>query len=543
MSPADALAPRLAPRLGPERAIARRTFAAGRVPTVGFAWVFAVIAYVQPATYRSAYPKLSDRLAFAHSFGDNAAIRLFYGEPRDLLSTAGYSAWRVGGTLAILAGAWGLLAAVRALRAEEDAGRMDLVLAGIVGRRAAYHAAIAALAAGALVLWLADFAGLVAGGLPVGGSAYLALATASVIPVFAGIGAVTSQLAPTRRLASQLAVGMLALSFLLRAIADTSTGLGWLRWTTPLGWAEELRPFTGARPLVLLLPAAAGALLLLAAQRISAGRDLGRGVIAARDTAAPRLRLLSSPTAQALRSQAGTFAAWLSGVGAFALVIGVIAKSISSAGISPSLQREIAKLGSGSILTPTGYLGFAFVFFVLAVSFLAVAQVAAIRDAEASGQLETLLSRPVSRAAWLAGRLAVATIGVCAVSLVAGLFAWLGTSAVGISLPVTRLVEAGANCVPVALLFAGIAALGFACVPRAGAGLAYGLVAVAFVWDLFGALLGAPGWLVGFSPFEHVGLMPGEPFRPGAAAVMLAIAVVAAAAATYAFRRRDLVGA
>jgi ABC-2 type transport system permease protein len=539
MPPADAPLPRLVP----ERAIARRTFAAGRIPTIGFAWLFAVIAYVQPATYRSTYPKLSDRLAFAHSFGDNAAIRLFYGEPRDLLSTAGYSAWRVGGTLAIFAAAWALLAAVRALRAEEDAGRMDLVLAGIVGRSAAYLSALAALVAGALVLWLAEFAGLVAGGLPAGGSAYLALATASVMPVFAGVGAIVSQLAPTRRLASQLGVAILAASFLLRAIADTSSGLGWLRWTTPLGWAEQLRPFTGARPLVLVLPAAAGAILLVAAQRISARRDVGRGLLATRDTAAPRLRLLSSPTAEALRSQRGTLVAWLSGVGAFALVVGVIAKSISSAGISQSLERQIAKLGSGSILTPTGYLGFAFVFFVLAVSFLAVAQIAATRDEEAGGQLETLLSHPVSRRSWLAGRLAVATIAVCAVSLVAGVLTWLGVTAVGIDLPLTRMLEAGANCVPVALLFGAIAALGFALVPRPASGIAYGLVGLAFVWDLFGALLGAPGWLVGISPFDHVGLMPGEPFRPVAAAVMIAIAVAAAVVATLAFRRRDLVGA
>jgi ABC-2 type transport system permease protein len=41
---------------------------------------------------------------------------------------SGYTAWRVGGTLAIAAAAFGVLAAVRALRAEEDIGRMELVL-------------------------------------------------------------------------------------------------------------------------------------------------------------------------------------------------------------------------------------------------------------------------------------------------------------------------------------------------------------------------------------------------------------------------------
>ena len=123
---------------GPARAVAGRAFADGRVRTTAFAALFAAVAYAQPAAYRRAYPTLSDRVAFAHSFGGNKAIRLFYGAPHDLLTVGGYTAWRVGGTLAIFAAVWGLLAAVRALRAEEEAGRAELVFAGIVGRRTVY---------------------------------------------------------------------------------------------------------------------------------------------------------------------------------------------------------------------------------------------------------------------------------------------------------------------------------------------------------------------------------------------------------------------
>jgi energy-coupling factor transporter ATP-binding protein EcfA2 len=100
---------------------------------------------------------------------------------RDLLTVSGYAAWRVGGTLAIFAAIFGLRAAVRALRTEEDAGRTALERGGAV-------------------------------------------------------------------------VGLL---FLLRVIADTAGGVGWLRWAKPLGWAEELRPFAGAHPLALAPPLAA----------------------------------------------------------------------------------------------------------------------------------------------------------------------------------------------------------------------------------------------------------------------------------------------
>jgi ABC-2 type transport system permease protein len=527
---------------GTALALARQAFRDARVRTIAFTYLFALYAYIQPAGYRHAYPTIQERLAFARSFAPNKGLRLFYGEPHDLLTVGGYSAWRVGGTLAIFAGVFGLLAAVRALRTEEDTGRMELVLAGIVGRRTTYLAAIAAIMAGVLLLWLGEFAGFLIGGLPAGGSAYLALATVSVAPVLVGAGALSSQLAPTRRLALELGGAVLALMFLLRVIADTAGGAGWLRWATPLGWAEQLRPFTGAHPLVLLLPAAASVLLLALSARIALGRDIGTGVLPARDSAAPRLGLLSSPTAQALRSERTSLLVWASGVAVFAFILGVVSKSVSSAGIPPGVQREIAKLGSGSIATPSGYLAFVFIFFILVVSVFACAQIGAARHEEAEGRLETLLALPVGRTRWLGGRLALASAGACAISLTAGALTWIGAASVGVNLALARMLEAGANCLPVALLFLGIAALAYAIVPRASAGIVYGLVTVAFLWQLVAGLLGAPRWLVDLTPFAHVGLVPTQPFRTGAAAVMLAAAVACGLAAMWIFRRRDLTG-
>jgi ABC-2 type transport system permease protein len=79
-------------------------------------------------------------------------------------------------------------------------------------------------------------------------------------------------------------------------------------------------------------------------------------------------------------------------------------------------------------------------------------------------------------------------------------------------------------------------------VPGASAGFAYGLVTLAFLWQLFGARLGAPKWLVDVTPFAHVGLVPGQPFRAGPAVVMLAIGALTALAATAVFQRRDPLG-
>jgi ABC-2 type transport system permease protein len=308
-------------------ALTRQFLRDARVRTISFAYIFAAYAYVQPAGYRNAYPTLNDRLGVARSFAENKGLRHFYGQPHAVETGRGYTAWRVGGTLAIAAAAFGLFAAVRALRAEEDAGRTELVLAGGLGRSTLFRAALGAIAAGALLLWLAEWIGFVAGGLPVGGSAYLALATASVVPVCAGVGALASQLAPTRRVALELGGAVVGAFFVLRVVADTAGGAAWLRWLTPLGWAEELRPFSGAEPWVLVLPLVTSALLLAAAARVARTRDVGTGVIPAREESEPRLRLLSSPLAHGARTQRATLIAWLGSVAAFTFVIGAISSS------------------------------------------------------------------------------------------------------------------------------------------------------------------------------------------------------------------------
>ena len=117
-----------------------------------------------------------------------------------------------------------------------------------------------------------------------------------------------------------------------------------------------------------------------------------------------------------------------------------------------------------------------------------------------------------------------------------------GAISQGVSISLPKMIEAGLNCLPASLLFLGVAALAYAVLPRASAGIAYGFVAVAFLWQLFGSLLGAPKWLVDATPFAHVGFVPAQPFRVGAAAVMIAIGLLAGLLAMVCFRRRDLTG-
>jgi ABC-2 type transport system permease protein len=521
------------------RAVAWRLFADSKIRTASFAALLFLYAFAQVVGYRHAYPTTADRIEFARTFGINKALQLFYGVPRNLESVGGYTAWRFGGFGSIIVAVWALFASVKALRGEEDSGRQELVLAGVVSRKGVFGAAVSAIVGAGVILLVAILVALLAGSLPAAGSIWLTLATMSPAVVFAGAGAVASQLAASRRLALQLGIGALLVAFALRVIADVGD-VGWLRWASPLGWAEEVRAFAGARPLVLLLPLVTGTGLLVLAAALSVRRDVGSGIFRSSDSSAPHRWGLSSPTAMAFRTQVGLVAAWVVGIAAFGLVVGFLSTSFSLKTLSKSLQETLKKLGGASIVTPSGALGFYFLFFVLVISLFACAQIGAARHEEADQQLETILALPVSRLRWLGGRLVLAA-GLCAaLALVAGVFSWIGAAAQSAGVALGDLLEAGLNCLPASFLFLGVGVLAYAVFPRAGAGIAYAFVTVAYLWDLLGSLLGAPGWLVNLTPFRHVGLVPAEPFRAGAAAAMLAIAAGSAVLALALFRRRDL---
>ena len=49
-----------------------------------------------------------------------------------------------------------------------------------------------------------------------------------------------------------------------------------------------------------------------------------------------------------------------------------------------------------------------------------------------------------------------------------------------------------------------------------------------------------PAWLLDLSPFHHVGLVPAASFHAVAAVVMVTLAALAAALATWGLDRRDL---
>ena len=160
----------------------------------------------------------------------------------------------------VLGAVWGLLTGTRLLRGEEDAGRWELLLAGQTtpatgrrpgARRPRRRPGPPVRAITALITVVVGRSSKVHIGARRDGL-LRARRSCRAPPMFLAVGALASQLAATRRQAAGYAGAALGVSYALRMVADSGTGLAWLRWATPLGWVEELQPLTVARPLASL---------------------------------------------------------------------------------------------------------------------------------------------------------------------------------------------------------------------------------------------------------------------------------------------------
>ena len=214
---------------------------------------------------------------------------------------------------------------------------------------------------------------------------------------------------------------MLGIALFLRIAADIGHGIGWLRWATPIGWDEQLRPVTGARPAVLLLFAAAAVVVAAVALAVARGRDVGSSLIRARGHARSRMALLGSPTQAAARSELPALLGWLVATGLFAFALGAFARSVAEEIRKVSIHTYGLAIG-----TATGYMAAVFALFALVVALYAASRIGGLRDEESSGRLETLFALPVARRAWMGGRLALAAGATVALALAVGVLAWGG---------------------------------------------------------------------------------------------------------------------
>jgi ABC-2 type transport system permease protein len=234
---------------------------------------------------------------------------------------------------------------------------------------------------------------------------------------------------------------------------------------------------------------------------------------------------------------------WVAGLGLAALLFGVVARAAAGAGlVGSSLERAVQQLG-GDRGGPAAWIGYELVYVGALAAFAASTQVAALRDEEAEGHVDHLLARSVSRAGWLAGRVAFGAAFLLLAGVAIGVGAWLGlgprTGAVGLP----TMIAAGVNVIAPGLLVLGAGTLLFGLVPRIAVPLLYGYVLWSFAAELIGTSITTNHWVLDTSVLTHVGPAPAAAVDWAAIAALVALGALSAAAGVAAFRRRDLASA
>ena len=541
-----------APAVGGLRsALTVATLTVRRAARSGAVWgvLFGLLIFNDAVTYHTSSPTPESRADIVRAFGDNTAFAAIIGPARQLDTVGGFISWRLLALLVWVGAIWGLLTATRLLRREEDAGRWELLLAGRTTRGRATAQAIAGLAVGWLILWALSAAATVAAGsrptvgFSTSGSLLYATAATASAAMFLAIGALMSQLAATRRQANGLAAIVFAAAYMIRLIADSVDGVGWLRWASPLGWIEELQPLTGPQPLalvpiVLLVVGASGLAIVLAGRR-----DAGSAVLARRAPVRARTRLLDSSALLVVRLERWVALAWIGGLAVVGAVFGITARSAAQGNVAvDEIERTVGRLGAQPASATAAWIGYEFLYLAALLTFAAAGQIAAMRNEEADGHLDHLLARPLDRRSWLAGRLGFAAAFVIAAALATGLAAWAGVAGAG-GLGPGPMLEAGLNLVAPALLVLGLGTLLLGIAPRLAMPLLYALVLWSFLIEVVGTSITSSQWLLDTALFTHVGPVPAASLDWEAMGILTGLGLIAALAGLAAFRRRDLAGA
>lgn len=454
--------------------------------------------------------------------------------------------------LALLAGWMSTFMAVRHSRAEEESGRSEMISSTPAGRMLPLLATVAhgiiANVLAAIVVALA----FMAANLDPTGSILAGAAVGAVGLSFLGIGLLACEFMSTSRGANAISASLVLIAYLLRGFGDAAgtpgaDGMtmtaGWPSWISPIGWGQQTFAYTGDRWWPLLLPLALGAVCIAVTALIMGRRDVGASLLAER-TGRPDARpALTGSLALAARLQMGSIIGWCIGGLATGLLTGALGSAMdaittTNQDTTVALRKMIQAQGASTSQLLVS------IFFLLAGVLAAACALQAViraRQEEAAGTGPLMVSQPLGRIRWFADFLALGTLTIVAVLLLAALGAWASLVASGdTSTAVGDVWMTAIDQIPAALIFLSLPALVFVLWPRATIPVGWTILGVAVMLGVFGGLIGVDTSIRDISPFTHTPV-------PGAGGTdwtggfwMLGISVVAAAASLALMRRREV---
>ena len=512
-------------------------------------WVLALTALlpVTASAYAELVPAGPVGQTTVTALQHNPTMRAMLGPPYDLLTAGGFTMWRVGTFVAAAAAMMAALGVIRATRAEEEDGRVELLRAGAIGRHAPLAGALVVALGACGVLAALVTATMAAAAPPITGALGTGLGIGLVGAVWAGVGAVGAQIAASARSARFTALGALGAAYVLRAVADGAgddSPLTRLRWLSPVEWAALTRPYAGERWWVLLLPVALTGVLTAVAFALESRRDHGAGLRASRPgpaRAGTGVLGLTGVESLVRRLERPAILGWALGMSLFALVIGTLAGTVDELlADNPRLAELFRRMGQGAEVLRDTYYATILGILVVVLAIFAAALILRVRQEEDNGHLELLGSTATSRSRLLLAHVVPALVAPTVVFVACGALlavaAAVGGGGLGL---VGQLAGAALALAPGLWLTVGVGTALVGWVPQLTP-LLWGLLG----WSLFatwvGGLLDLPQVLLDATPFAALPRLPGEAMAWGPVVAETVLAAALIGLGLLGWRRRDL---
>lgn len=535
--------------VGEHRAARERTAFTGVAPLVRFVlrrdrvylpvWVLALvgITYASAAAVRRTYDTPAEILSYARNVGASPASVAMAGPPVALDQIGGILVFETSLTAYLGVALMAVFTVVRHTRAEEDAGRVELLGSTVVSRHAVVAAAVLVAAGASLLVGLGITGAFLAEEQPVAESLLFGAAAAALGFVFTGVAGAAAQIMSHARGAIGASLALLGVAFALRAIGDVRDSF-W-SWLSPMGWSQQVRLYDDNRWWPLLLSLALTGLLLVGTVALENRRDLGAGIVTPRPGPAEAGWLLYGVVGLHVRLQRGVVVGWAVGLFALGLMFGSLSEEIENmVADNPTLRDYFAQSGAASIVDT--FFATSMLLMAIAGSGFAVSSALRTRAEESAGRLEPVLAAAVSRTRWLLGAMTVTLVGAAVVVAAGGLGLGVAYAATGGSVEeIGRMTAYVLAYLPATLVLSGLAFALTGWLPRATA-LTWMVLALVFVVGWLGNLLRLPGWAEELSPFSHVPEVPAEDLTVAPVVWLSLVALGLAVAGLAGFRRRDI---
>ena len=523
----------------------RIAFRRFRVQIVAWVLPLWLLVGVTAPSYESVYPSLATRTVLIEQMRKSPGTQLLYGYVPMPGRLGQLLQWETGTFLLVCTSLMAILLTCRMLRGDEDEGLIEVLRSTGTGRAVP-------LVVPVTVVWM------VIGGLSAGVGGILTWQTRSIEELtvsgawalagticvtgwaFSAVAAVASQLGRQVGQARSLSMIVLALAFVMRVSADQisdGSGSDWLRWLTPLGWRDLVRPYTDDRFAVLPVCCTVAITVALSAMVLAARREYLDGYLPDRSSSRRRWRVRGHMDLLG-RLSWRSLIGWALASTALALLYGSVSGSIKDllAPGSPTASW-VGKMAVGSPVEQ--FMSLMTVVTTLLVAVAAVRRVNGLAGLERAGLVEVELAAGVGR-----GRVLLSQV-LCA--LIESIVLLLVSATVLAATTATQLTDDHAvarsfvftvSQLPGMVAAVGIAAALVGLAPKL-TGMSWAVVAWSAFAQFFGGLVELKDWAKDLSVLGHHLDIVGSPdWKP--LAVQTAVGIVGVAIGVVAYTRRDL---